>query len=70
MESIFALPLILSLKPLVSSIFGEAAEIAKELDKIATTESGRRWCPALKIGVECPSSSAFHYYKCCGGKCF
>ncbi|KAI6176771.1 hypothetical protein M3Y97_00834900 [Aphelenchoides bicaudatus] len=60
-----SLPVLLKLI-FATNLLSEAAELSTELDKISTTESGQKWCPAPKIGVRCPESSVFHFYRCCG----
>ncbi|VDK54587.1 unnamed protein product [Anisakis simplex] len=49
--------------------------LPKPLLSIATTcfcivqsfvKDGATWCPVALVGTQCPSSSIFHYYKCCG----
>ncbi|KAI6188496.1 hypothetical protein M3Y98_00361200 [Aphelenchoides besseyi] len=41
-------------------------EVQREFEKATTTEAEAKFCPAPKIGNECPSSSVLYYYVCCG----
>ncbi|CEF68213.1 Protein of unknown function DUF2650 family-containing protein [Strongyloides ratti] len=61
---------------LTSAIFGTFVFLAngaknlddlkKTVDDAQTIEGGSKWCPIPLTGKECPPSSIFHYYKCCG----
>uniref|UniRef100_A0A914CAT9 Uncharacterized protein n=1 Tax=Acrobeloides nanus TaxID=290746 RepID=A0A914CAT9_9BILA len=47
----------------VSKTYNSAKDSVKDA---ATTNDGAKWCPVHLIGTQCPSSSIFHYYNCCG----
>lgn len=41
-------------------------DVNKAVDDVTSTEQGSKWCPAILVGTQCPDSSVFHYYSCCG----
>ncbi|CAD5220251.1 unnamed protein product [Bursaphelenchus xylophilus] len=49
---------------LISAVF--SADLSKDVKEITTTEDGAKWCPVPLAGTQCPASSFFHYYTCCG----
>uniref|UniRef100_A0A915CNN3 Uncharacterized protein n=1 Tax=Ditylenchus dipsaci TaxID=166011 RepID=A0A915CNN3_9BILA len=60
----FVLFTLLSLFSMIT--LGSGADITDDLKKAATPEEGEKWCPVRLAGTQCPASSIFHYYKCCG----
>ncbi|VDN02600.1 unnamed protein product [Thelazia callipaeda] len=41
-------------------------DVDQTVRDVTTTKSGAKWCPMPVVGTECPASSIFHYYACCG----
>ncbi|EFO22154.1 hypothetical protein LOAG_06337 [Loa loa] len=41
-------------------------DVETAVREMTTTKDGATWCPVPVIGTQCPASSIFHYYKCCG----
>ncbi|KAI3416164.1 hypothetical protein GPALN_005711 [Globodera pallida] len=40
--------------------------VSGAVNELAEVKSGQLWCPIPAAGTKCPSSSPFHYYRCCG----
>uniref|UniRef100_A0A915BRJ8 Uncharacterized protein n=1 Tax=Parascaris univalens TaxID=6257 RepID=A0A915BRJ8_PARUN len=43
-----------------------SGDVKSAVDEVTSTKDGAMWCPVALVGTQCPSSSIFHYYKCCG----
>uniref|UniRef100_A0A9J2P5D8 Uncharacterized protein n=1 Tax=Ascaris lumbricoides TaxID=6252 RepID=A0A9J2P5D8_ASCLU len=43
-----------------------SGDVKSAVDEVTSTKDGATWCPVALVGTQCPSSSIFHYYKCCG----
>ncbi|KAL3086955.1 hypothetical protein niasHT_021819 [Heterodera trifolii] len=67
----------LFLQLIVVFAFANGGEVREQLEKvgdrvsgavndISEVKSGQLWCPIPAAGTKCPSSSPFHYYRCCG----
>ncbi|KHN77084.1 hypothetical protein Tcan_10469 [Toxocara canis] len=49
-------------------VFGAviSGDVESAVHEVTSTKDGATWCPVALVGTQCPSSSIFHYYKCCG----
>ncbi|VDM46733.1 unnamed protein product [Toxocara canis] len=49
-------------------VFGAAisGDVESAVHEVTSTKDGATWCPVALVGTQCPSSSIFHFYKCCG----
>ncbi|CAG9538167.1 unnamed protein product [Cercopithifilaria johnstoni] len=55
--------LLLSIITAVALSDGDVESAVREM---TSTKDGSTWCPVPVVGTQCPTSSIFHYYKCCG----
>ncbi|VDK19934.1 unnamed protein product [Anisakis simplex] len=46
--------------------FALSNDVEDAVHEVTSTKDGATWCPVALVGTQCPSSSIFHYYKCCG----
>ncbi|GMR42249.1 hypothetical protein PMAYCL1PPCAC_12444 [Pristionchus mayeri] len=52
---------------LAVAVYGDVEKDVKNaVNEVTTTKDGALYCPVPLVGTACPSSSFFHYYKCCG----
>ncbi|KAF8357992.1 sup-1 [Pristionchus pacificus] len=57
---------LLVLSVVAISVYGDVEDVKNAVNEVTTTKDGALYCPVHLVGTACPSSSFFHYYKCCG----